>query len=437
MDDRGGAVLPITEEEPEYEEAPSSTTPPAPQYDPTQLAAIEVSDVSIKSWKREIERRPRAMIDTDAVSNAQALGTPWHISSPQQLQIYVEQSADEVFNMLQQLRYQRDFGHANALAQEKRAKRAQERLRHMQFESPSHSPIRSITPSSKSRVKHPDPPCFEGDRKKWEAWKFQIKMKLEAEEDRWEGEADKVRYVTNRLGGDAINLIQDEYNASGTNFRTVQELLQYLDDHYEDPNKVINARNDYAKCRMNYHDSFADFFAEFIKLARRMGYSGGKEHGLLIRHDLLDRLPRRFREPYFANGMSHDNIYEMKAYFLRLESSFKAMELSYPSDRSVRKESSAGKINKSKTAGGGSSEKIVSAGAGPRSTPAPNKEVGTCWACGSTDHRRGDPSCPKHEEVRRTREPSARVHEIGDNSERDSSSDNDSAGYSSENSKNE
>ena len=85
----------------------------------------------------------------------------------------------------------------------------------------------------------PDPLIFQNDgNPTWEDWYVDMKVKLRSEAT-WD-EDDKKGYVLSRTGKNVRALIQTGYLED--EYPTVQDMLQALQNAYNDPHKKTKAR---------------------------------------------------------------------------------------------------------------------------------------------------------------------------------------------------
>ena len=93
-----------------------------------------------------------------------------------------------------------------------------------------------ISRESKSK-KHPDPPIFSGNPTKWKEFKTQLRVKLMINADRYPTKQARLAYTTSRLAGNPLYLITPKINNGYISFNDEDELLEYLDTAYRDPNE--------------------------------------------------------------------------------------------------------------------------------------------------------------------------------------------------------
>jgi hypothetical protein len=98
----------------------------------------------------------------------------------------------------------------------------------------------SQAPSGGTRVaKLPDPTLFAGDRTVFDDWLVQIKNKLRGNADSYPSEDLKIIYVSSRLTGNALALINPRIDEDSPNrYRQLSELYSHLKELYSNPNKV-------------------------------------------------------------------------------------------------------------------------------------------------------------------------------------------------------
>jgi hypothetical protein len=147
---------------------------------------------------------------------------------------------------------------------------------------------RAESPANSSKsAKIPDPPLLtDGKDPTFESWKLQVRGKLRTNADHFPSDESRMTYVFSRTGGDAQKHLQPRYDDDSKDpFLTVDDMIKYLSNIYEDPHKVQNARLNYRGLMMKSTETFADFHTRFLHLA---GQARIPEEDL--RPDLFDKL---------------------------------------------------------------------------------------------------------------------------------------------------
>jgi hypothetical protein len=144
------------------------------------------------------------------------------------------------------------------------------------------TPLPSVAPPASpavppSQVKKkptlPDPPRFDGVRRKFRAWKQEMESKLETDGSTIGSERDQFAYVFARLGDSPQAMVSAFYSfhrESGTG--TTKEFLRYLSSCYEDPNIAQRALDRLNSLTQGDKEPFASFLPKFEK---EMADAGG------------------------------------------------------------------------------------------------------------------------------------------------------------------
>lgn len=124
------------------------------------------------------------------------------------------------------------------------------------------------TPSKLSLSERlPDPVQFNGERKDLRRFVQQIYAKMTANLDRFPSAASRLTYVAGRLQGDAYNLLLPKMKYGVPQFVDYQQLLEFLESAYGDPDRVQNAQNTLYRLKQR-NQEFSTFIAEFDRLAQ-------------------------------------------------------------------------------------------------------------------------------------------------------------------------
>lgn len=133
-------------------------------------------------------------------------------------------------------------------------------------------PAVTITPPSppgqpkKKKMTLPDPPRFDGNRKKYRNWRLEMEGKLRTDGCLLGSPADQFTYIYSRLGDTPQSMAAAYYESGGPgSTRNPTRFLQYLTTTYEDPNVAQHALNNLDSMAQGKTESFAAFYPRFEK----------------------------------------------------------------------------------------------------------------------------------------------------------------------------
>ena len=118
----------------------------------------------------------------------------------------------------------------------------------------------------KKKMTLPDPPRFDGTRKKFRTWKQEIESKLETDGPAIGSKRDQFSYIFARLaeGPQAMSAAYfDHHKRNGTTEPT--EFLQYLSSCFADPNLTQKALDKLGSITQGDKEPFASFLPKFEK----------------------------------------------------------------------------------------------------------------------------------------------------------------------------
>ena len=124
---------------------------------------------------------------------------------------------------------------------------------------------RTASPSRLSE-KLPDPERFQANRADYRRFRDAITEKMTINADRYNSPASRIAYTNSRLISDAYAHIQPYIIHRVCSLSDYTEILDILKRVYGDPNEEATARRKLLQLRQT-HRSFADFYAEFARLA--------------------------------------------------------------------------------------------------------------------------------------------------------------------------
>ena len=116
-------------------------------------------------------------------------------------------------------------------------------------------------------AKQTDPPMLsDGVDPTFEGWKIKMKNKLRENSDHFQTEESKVGYMYGRTEGAAARHL--EPGMENDKFSTPVDVYNFLESIYSDPDRELNARDEYRLLIMGKL-TFSDFITEFRQLANR------------------------------------------------------------------------------------------------------------------------------------------------------------------------
>jgi hypothetical protein len=133
--------------------------------------------------------------------------------------------------------------------------------------------VAPLSPSQNSKqngsLKLPKLPSFSGDKKEYPVWKRLMQDRLAAE-----GTAaswlEQTRFVRAHVLGNAAIYLEHFASMKGDAQYEASEMLQYLDQRYDDPHKAQKAMSEHARCRQG-NQEFSEFMAELDRLQSEAG----------------------------------------------------------------------------------------------------------------------------------------------------------------------
>ena len=128
----------------------------------------------------------------------------------------------------------------------------------------------------KRSAKFPDPPILEdGEKPTFRIWNAQIQNKLRINADWYTHddpeveEQSKVAYIQTRTDGKAAKHLYTwlEDKQDGNERIYVEDVIQCLENLFEDPDRRLKARHELKKTKMSFFGDFNEFQSEFLRLA--------------------------------------------------------------------------------------------------------------------------------------------------------------------------
>ncbi len=288
---------------------------------------------------RSTANRRVSLLPIDAPAEAEEAATPWNINTEEQLFHWASNQPDEVINMLNELRSQRDLAlQLNEhwlLVQEDHKKRAEqleaafdkndeleekinqlqgERLNSRAEQRQADRPMpRQDTQPAEQRanqkearsqresstlsgngngnghhksVKLPDSLIFtETGDPTWETWNIKIADKLDANANHYPTEKIRIAYVISRLEGNADQQIYAKRRVDAfSSYQSLSELLKHLKEIYEDQNLIRKCRHEYVALKQ-LNKLFSSFYSEFTRIFSFLNYDD-----ITLMNDIQDKI---------------------------------------------------------------------------------------------------------------------------------------------------
>jgi len=275
---------------------------------------------------RSTVNRRVSLLPIDASAEAEEAATSWNINIEEQLFHWASNQPDEVINMLNELRSQRDLtlqlNEHWLLVQDDHKKRAEqlevafdkndeleekisqlqgERLnfRAKQRQADRSMPRQDTQPAEQRAnqkearsqresstlsgnengndhhkfVKFPNSLIFiETDDSIWETWNIKIADKLDVNANHYSTEKIRIVYVIFRLEGDADQQIYAKHRVDAFSFyQSLSELLKHLKEIYEDQNLIRKCHREYVALKQ-LNKPFSSFYSEFTRIFSFLNY---------------------------------------------------------------------------------------------------------------------------------------------------------------------
>ncbi len=310
---------------------------------------------------RSTVSRRVSLLPTDASAGAEEAATSWNINIEEQLFHWVSNQPNEVINMLNELRSQRDLAlQLNEhwlLVQDDHKKRAEqleaafdkndeleekinqlqgERLNSRAEQRQADRPMpRQDTQPAEQRanqeearfqresstlsgngnghhksVKLPDPPIFIGTGDStWETWNIKIADKLDANADHYPTEKIRIAYVVSRLGGDADQQTYAKRRVGAPSpYQSLSELLKHLEGIYEDQDLIRKCRREYVALKQ-LNKPFSSFYSEFTRIFSFLNYDD-----TTLMDDIQDKINNRLQDALSVCPIEFSSLDKLKTF---------------------------------------------------------------------------------------------------------------------------
>ncbi len=293
---------------------------------------------------RSIVNRRVSLLLIDASVEAEKAVIAWNINIEEQLFHWVSNQLNEVINMLNELRSQRDLtlqlNEHWLLVQDDHKKRAKQlevafdkndelekKISQLQDErlnfrakqrQADWSMPRQDTQSAEQRVNQKEARFqresstlsgnengndhhkfiklsnslifIETDDSTWKTWNIKIADKLDVNANHYSTEKICIVYVIFRLEDDADQQIYAKHHVDAFSFyQSLSELLKHLKEIYEDQNLIRKCRCKYIALKQ-LNKSFSSFYSEFTKIFSFLNYDD-----ITLMNDIQDKINNRLQ----------------------------------------------------------------------------------------------------------------------------------------------
>jgi len=312
---------------------------------------------------RSTANRRVSLLPTDASAEAEEAATPWNINIEEQLFHWASNQPDEVINMLNELRSQRDLAlqlnehwllvqddhkkraeqleaafdkndeleekinqlqgeRLNSRAEQRQADRpmprqdtqpAEQRVNQEEARSQRESSTLSGNGNGNGHhksVKLPDPPIFTGTGDPtWETWNIKIADKLDANADHYPTEKIRIAYVVSRLGGDADQQTYAKRRVGAPSpYQSLSELLKHLEGIYEDQDLIRKCRREYVALKQ-LNKPFSSFYSEFTRISSFLNYDD-----TTLMDDIQDKINNRLQDALSVCPIEFSSLDKLKTF---------------------------------------------------------------------------------------------------------------------------
>ncbi len=310
---------------------------------------------------RSTASRRVSLLPIDASAGAEEAATAWNINIEEQLFHWVSNQPNEVINMLNELRSQRDLAlQLNEhwlLVQDDHKKRAEQlevafdkndeleekvsqlqgerlnsRAEQRQVDRPmprqdtqpaeqranqkeARSQRESSTLSGNGNdhhksVKLPDSPIFTGtDDPTWKTWNTKIADKLDVNANHYPTEKIRIAYVVSRLGGDADQQTYAKRRVDAPSpYQSLSELLKHLEGIYEDQNLIRKCRREYVALKQ-LNKPFSSFYSEFTRIFSFLNYDD-----TTLMNDIQDKINNRLQDALSVCLIEFSSLNKLKIF---------------------------------------------------------------------------------------------------------------------------
>ena len=141
----------------------------------------------------------------------------------------------------------------------------------------------------------------DGKSPPFEHWLTRVRGKLRQNADHYPTDDAKIQYVVSMVDGEAAGYIAPRLREDSIDpFLTLDDILEHLTAVYDDPNRVLNAKDEFRKLYMKKQDTFHSFYSNFTRLATESQAPQGElkyELNHKLTFDLQKQVVREFADP--------------------------------------------------------------------------------------------------------------------------------------------
>ncbi len=131
---------------------------------------------------------------------------------------------------------------------------------------------------------------IETDDSIWETWNIKIADKLDVNANHYSTEKIRIVYVIFRLEGNADQQIYAKHHVDALSFyQSLSELLKHLKEIYEDQNLIQKCRREYIALKQ-LNKSFSSFYSEFTRIFNFLNYDD-----IILMNDIQDKINNRLQ----------------------------------------------------------------------------------------------------------------------------------------------
>ncbi len=320
---------------------------------------------SVESWTTRLLRstvsRRVSLLLIDASVEAEKAVIAWNINIEEQLFHWVSNQLNEVINMLNELRSQRDLtlqlNEHWLLVQDDHKKRAKQlevtfdkndelekKISQLQDEQlnfrakqrqVNRSMLRQDTQSAKQRVNQKEARSqresstlsdnendhhkfiklsnslifIETDDSIWETWNIKIADKLDVNANHYSTEKIRIVYVIFRLEGDADQQIYAKHHVDAFSFyQSLSELLKHLKEIYEDQNLIRKCHCKYVTLKQ-LNKLFSSFYSEFTRIFSFLNYDD-----IILMNDIQNKINNRLQNALSVCLIEFSSLNKLKIF---------------------------------------------------------------------------------------------------------------------------
>jgi hypothetical protein len=165
----------------------------------------------------------------------------------------------------------------------------------------------SATIIRKKKPTLPDPPRFDGSRRKFRTWQLEMKSKLRTDGTAIGSEADQFAYIYSRLDQTPQAMAAAYFEIGGNQgTKDPWDFLKYLAASYADPNIAQRALSRLEALKQGEKESFAAFLPKFEK---ELADSGGSLWSSDVQINHLKRVINQELRTYLAGQLNLPQTY--------------------------------------------------------------------------------------------------------------------------------